>query len=82
MENSEIKDKIVKIVQIIGIIVVMGMFLLLFIMLIINESTIYKEGYKETKCYDRNNNEVINLSCKEEVRCGLINKWLDSCELK
>ncbi len=42
--------------------------------ILINASTLEKIGYREVSCYDKFGNEIGELTCEEEVSCGIIDK--------
>lgn len=35
-------------------------------------------GIKEVKCFDKKNNEIKGIVCKEEIKCGIIARTLNS----
>ena len=56
--------------------------LIIMIMLVLEAITQEDYGLKEVKCYDNKNNEVLNMSCLKEVKCGAVKKLFDRCEIK
>ena len=67
-------------------IVIMTFIILLFgsfvVLLIIESITLEYVGEIETKCYDKLGNEILNLTCKEEVYCSILNDWSNDCPIK
>ena len=48
------------------------------ILFIIDQATEKRMGYKMTECYDKFSNEIIELECEEEVKCGVVSeKWFN-----
>ena len=48
---------------------------------LIEDQTSELVGQKQVPCYDKNNNVINNLTCTQNVTCGVVSKYFDSCEL-
>jgi len=52
-----------------------GLAILVIIAMLVNVATIeYVSTGKEVLCYDNNDNEIINVTCKEVILCGYVDK--------
>lgn len=43
-------------------------------MMLVNTFTMKHLGYREVSCFDKNNNEIFELTCEEEVMCGIMDR--------
>lgn len=43
-------------------------------MMLVNTFTMKSLGYREVDCLDENHNKIFELTCEEEVRCGIVDR--------
>ncbi len=52
------------------------------ILLLLDEVTKEYLGTIKTQCYDRWNNKIDDVTCTNEVYCGIVTKFFDDCPIK
>ena len=57
-------------------------FMLIFtlLLIVIEEYTSEYKGTNQVECYDENNNEINELTCTEEIYCGIVREFFGVCE--
>jgi len=74
--------KVLNFIQGFFLTIVILMFAFLILVLIISETAKHDEIKIKTKCYDKLEHEIDNLTCNKEINCNYKWKFLDSiyCE--
>jgi hypothetical protein len=75
-KHLNIEDKLFAILMII-ILALIGLIILIMPFVIIDIATQETMRTEIIECYDRYSNEIIGEKCSEEIKCGVISKWLE-----